>query len=136
MARPLRSLALALPPTLAVDFNDGTTEHHAVRWSDAVSWIRGPGQYVIPGTTDSGHAVTASVTAQPSWTSSGNRRAPSRSSFSTACSTLPIWNSIALDSSMPRYGADSAPPPYAAEARRGTPMTDRGRAHDLPLSWP
>lgn len=53
---------IALPPTLAVDFNDGTTEHHAVRWSDAVSWIRGPGQYVIPGTTDSGHAVTASVT--------------------------------------------------------------------------
>lgn len=53
---------IALPSTLAVDFNDGTTEHHSVRWSDAVSWIRGPGRYVIPGTTDSGHAVTASVT--------------------------------------------------------------------------
>ncbi|MCP2637765.1 glycosyl hydrolase 53 family protein [Microbacterium sp. HD4P20] len=55
---------IALPATLAVEFNDGTTEHHAVRWSDAIDWIRGPGQYSIPGTTESGFAVTAAVTVE------------------------------------------------------------------------
>lgn len=53
---------IELPAKLAIDFNDGTTEYHAVQWSDAVEWIRGPGQYSIPGRTDSGLAVTASVT--------------------------------------------------------------------------
>ncbi|MEV5068605.1 glycosyl hydrolase 53 family protein [Microbacterium sp. LMI12-1-1.1] len=53
---------IELPGNLAIDFNDGTTEYHAVQWSDAVEWIRGPGEYSIPGRTDSGLAVTASVT--------------------------------------------------------------------------
>jgi arabinogalactan endo-1,4-beta-galactosidase len=55
---------IELPAAVAVQFNDGTTEHHGVQWSDAVAWIRGPGRYEIPGRTDSGLAVTASVTVE------------------------------------------------------------------------
>jgi arabinogalactan endo-1,4-beta-galactosidase len=53
---------IALPDTVEVAYNDRTTEQHAVDWSDAVAWIRGPGTYSIPGRTDSGLAVTADVT--------------------------------------------------------------------------
>ncbi|WP_395245684.1 glycosyl hydrolase 53 family protein [Agromyces sp. MMS24-K17] len=52
---------VALPATIAVSFNDGTTEHPAVRWSSAVDWIRGPGSYEIPGETTTGLEVTAHV---------------------------------------------------------------------------
>ncbi|MFB9308635.1 arabinogalactan endo-1,4-beta-galactosidase [Agromyces hippuratus] len=52
---------VTLPDTIAVEFNDGTTEHPSVEWSSAVDWIRGPGSYSIPGTTDSGLQVTATV---------------------------------------------------------------------------
>lgn len=53
---------IALPDTIEIGYNDRTTEQHAVDWSDAVAWIRGPGTYSIPGRTDSGLDVTASVT--------------------------------------------------------------------------
>lgn len=53
---------IALPDTVEVAYNDRTTEQHAVDWSDAVAWIRGPGTYSIPGRTDSGLAVAADVT--------------------------------------------------------------------------
>jgi arabinogalactan endo-1,4-beta-galactosidase len=55
---------IALPDTVEVAYNDRTTEQHAVDWSDAVAWIRGPGTYSIPGRTDSGLAVTADVTVE------------------------------------------------------------------------
>lgn len=51
-----------LPATVAVNFNDGSVEQQKVTWSGAVSWIRGPGEYTIPGRTDSGLAVSATVT--------------------------------------------------------------------------
>ncbi|WP_082462423.1 glycosyl hydrolase 53 family protein [Agromyces sp. Leaf222] len=53
---------VVLPSTLDVSYNDGTVEHPAVTWSSALSWIRGPGEYAIPGTTASGLKVTATVT--------------------------------------------------------------------------
>lgn len=53
---------VALPSTITVTYNDSTTEHPAVAWSKAVSYIRGPGTYSIPGTTSTGISVTASVT--------------------------------------------------------------------------
>ncbi|WP_394553213.1 glycosyl hydrolase 53 family protein [Agromyces sp. MMS24-JH15] len=52
---------VALPATIAVSYNDGTTEHPSVAWSSAADWIRGPGTYSIPGTTSTGIAITASV---------------------------------------------------------------------------
>ncbi|MRG60012.1 arabinogalactan endo-1,4-beta-galactosidase [Agromyces sp. CFH 90414] len=53
-----------LPTTIEVAYNDGTTEHPAVTWSRAVDWIRGPGEYSIPGTTETGLDVTATVTVE------------------------------------------------------------------------
>jgi arabinogalactan endo-1,4-beta-galactosidase len=50
-----------LPATVSVNFNDGTVETPAVTWSGAASWIRGPGEYTIPGRTDSGLDVSATV---------------------------------------------------------------------------
>ncbi|MFC9558606.1 glycosyl hydrolase 53 family protein [Agromyces sp. NPDC056965] len=52
---------VTLPETIAVNFNDGSTEHPSVEWSRAVDWIRGPGSYSIPGTTESGLRVVAAV---------------------------------------------------------------------------
>ena len=52
---------VVLPRTVAVTFNDGSVVAEAVRWSEAVEWIRGPGSYEIPGFTASGQAVTAKV---------------------------------------------------------------------------
>ncbi|WP_022893809.1 glycosyl hydrolase 53 family protein [Agromyces subbeticus] len=54
--------AVELPATITVTYNDGSTEHPSVDWSDAVDWIRGPGEYSVPGRTSTGLAVTASVT--------------------------------------------------------------------------
>lgn len=53
---------VVLPATVAVTFNDGTVEQQPVTWSDAASWIRGPGEYTVSGVTDAGLAVTATVT--------------------------------------------------------------------------
>ena len=52
----------SLPATITVTYNDGTTEHPSVTWSSAVDWIRGPGEYSIPGRTSTGLSVEASVT--------------------------------------------------------------------------
>ncbi|WP_345803229.1 glycosyl hydrolase 53 family protein [Microbacterium sp. AZCO] len=54
--------AIALPATVPVTYNDGSTEDEAVTWSDVASWIEGAGVYSIAGTTASGHASTATVT--------------------------------------------------------------------------
>ncbi|QHC60307.1 glycosyl hydrolase 53 family protein [Rathayibacter sp. VKM Ac-2760] len=51
-----------LPATVAVRWNDGSVEDTAVTWSGAVSWIRGPGEYSIPGRTATGLDVVATVT--------------------------------------------------------------------------
>ncbi len=55
---------IALPAEVTVSYNDGTDERHAVTWSSAVDWIRGPGGYTIPGATGSGLAVSAAVEVQ------------------------------------------------------------------------
>ncbi|MET4639497.1 glycosyl hydrolase 53 family protein [Mycetocola sp. 2940] len=55
---------IELPATVTVTYNDGTTEHPSVQWSDAVDWIRGPGNYSIPGATDTGLHVIASVVVE------------------------------------------------------------------------
>ena len=52
------------PATVTVTYNDGTTEHPSAQWSDAVEWIRGPGTYSIPGVTQTGLPVVASVVVE------------------------------------------------------------------------
>ncbi|GMA33139.1 glycosyl hydrolase 53 family protein [Litorihabitans aurantiacus] len=51
---------VVLPSTVAVTWNDGTTEQQSVTWSDDVAWIDGAGTYTVRGTTAVG-AVTATV---------------------------------------------------------------------------
>ncbi|WP_411721029.1 glycosyl hydrolase 53 family protein, partial [Mycetocola sp.] len=53
-----------LPETVTVTYNDGTTENPSVQWSDAADWIRGPGTYSIPGVSDTGLQVIASVVVE------------------------------------------------------------------------
>ncbi|HEX5856933.1 MAG TPA: glycosyl hydrolase 53 family protein [Microbacterium sp.] len=52
---------LGLPATVAVTFNDGSVVDEAVTWSDASSWIDGPGEYEISGRTASGLATSATI---------------------------------------------------------------------------
>ncbi|MEU1970023.1 glycosyl hydrolase 53 family protein [Microbacterium sp. NPDC019599] len=54
--------AIALPATVKVTYNDGSSEAEAVTWSESAVWIKGPGTYAIAGKTASGHATTATVT--------------------------------------------------------------------------
>lgn len=53
--------AISLPATVTVTYNDGSTAQESVTWSDAASWIDGPGSYRVSGTTQSGHAASASI---------------------------------------------------------------------------
>ncbi|MFB7886035.1 glycosyl hydrolase 53 family protein [Microbacterium sp. NPDC056057] len=53
--------AVALPATVTVSYNDGSSETQPVTWSDAAKWIDGPGTYTISGVTTSGLAATATV---------------------------------------------------------------------------
>ena len=52
---------VVLPATVRVSYNDGTTQEQPVVWSDALSWVRGPGTYAITGSTPSGIAATATL---------------------------------------------------------------------------
>lgn len=54
--------AITLPETVTVTYNDRSTQEQAVTWSDAVDWIRGPGEYVISGVTEAGLTTTATIT--------------------------------------------------------------------------
>ncbi|WEK13392.1 MAG: glycosyl hydrolase 53 family protein [Candidatus Microbacterium phytovorans] len=60
--------AVALPATVTVVYNDGSTGTAAVEWSDAVSWITSPGSYTVSGVTAAGLPVSASVTVTASTT--------------------------------------------------------------------
>ncbi|WP_164743574.1 glycosyl hydrolase 53 family protein [Microbacterium sulfonylureivorans] len=53
---------VALPATVTITYNDGSTEPEAVAWSDAADWISGPGTYAVSGVTASGHATSAAIT--------------------------------------------------------------------------
>ncbi|UYK41119.1 glycosyl hydrolase 53 family protein [Microbacterium terricola] len=53
---------IALPATVEISYNDGSTEDEAVTWSEAAEWIDGPGAYRVDGRTASGHATVATVT--------------------------------------------------------------------------
>ncbi|MFT3796850.1 glycosyl hydrolase 53 family protein [Microbacterium sp.] len=53
---------IALPQSVTLTYNDGSTEQDAVTWSEAADFISGPGTYAIAGTTASGHQTTATVT--------------------------------------------------------------------------
>jgi arabinogalactan endo-1,4-beta-galactosidase len=56
---------VALPETVTVTFNDGTTAEEQVDWSADAEWISGPGTYTVGGTTSSGHTTTATVVIRP-----------------------------------------------------------------------
>ncbi|MCM3659551.1 glycosyl hydrolase 53 family protein [Georgenia satyanarayanai] len=53
-----------LPETVSVSYTDGTTEEQGVTWHDSTDWIFGTGTYTVRGTTEAGHAVTATVTVR------------------------------------------------------------------------
>lgn len=53
---------VALPGTVRVSYTDGTADDEAVTWQDDPAWLLGPGTYTFGGTTEGGHAVTATVT--------------------------------------------------------------------------
>lgn len=55
---------ITMPATVTIRYNDDTTSVQDVNWGSALEWIRGPGTYVIPGTTDTGYALTATVVVQ------------------------------------------------------------------------
>lgn len=57
--------AIALPETVTVTYNDGSTAEEAVTWSDDTDWIGGPGTYRVAGTTASGETSTATVVIRP-----------------------------------------------------------------------
>src|SRR5690606_22700125 len=52
---------VVLPAVVDVSYNDGSVEQHRVTWSGAVDWIRGPGDYAIPGVTSAGLDLVATV---------------------------------------------------------------------------
>ncbi|MDW4571303.1 glycosyl hydrolase 53 family protein [Microbacterium sp. M3] len=52
---------IILPDTVMVSYNDGSSEAEPVAWSDAATWIEGPGTYSISGVTSSGLAANATV---------------------------------------------------------------------------
>ncbi len=56
---------VVLPATVRVDYNDGSHVDDPVTWSEAVSWIRGPGEYTVSGVTAGGLDTTATVAVQP-----------------------------------------------------------------------
>ena len=105
---------IALPDTVEVAYNDRTTEQHAVDWSDAVAWIRGPGTYSIPGRTDSGLAVTADVTVEApnlvvnpgfesadmsAWTLTGPAARQETADGSAGDYAVTFWNGSAYETS-------------------------------------
>ncbi|HMR48668.1 MAG TPA: glycosyl hydrolase 53 family protein [Arachnia sp.] len=55
---------IALPSTVMVSFNDGTSEQRPVIWSDALSWIAGPGEYQVSGAVNGGLAAQATITVR------------------------------------------------------------------------
>ena len=53
---------ITLPTSVEVTYNTGAVKSEPVTWSDALSWISGPGTYTIPGHTLSGTPTSATVT--------------------------------------------------------------------------
>ncbi|HWI29900.1 MAG TPA: glycosyl hydrolase 53 family protein [Microbacterium sp.] len=106
---------VTLPETIAVDYNDGTTEHPAVTWSGAVHWIRGPGVYEIPGATSTGLEVVATVTVlavnyvenhsfeyadMSAWTLTGPAARTQTSDSSDGDFSVTFWNGTAYTASV------------------------------------
>ncbi|WP_405372232.1 MULTISPECIES: glycosyl hydrolase 53 family protein [unclassified Microbacterium] len=60
--------SVALPASVRLQYNDGSTASAPVEWSDALSWITSPGTYTVSGVTGAGFPVTASVTVEASVT--------------------------------------------------------------------
>ncbi|MFT4280176.1 glycosyl hydrolase 53 family protein [Microbacterium sp.] len=63
-----RASDVALPATVTVEYNDGSTGSADVEWSDAVSWITSPGIYSVSGVAAGGLTATATVTVTASTT--------------------------------------------------------------------
>ncbi|GAA1830563.1 glycosyl hydrolase 53 family protein [Agromyces salentinus] len=133
---------VALPATITVTYNDGTTEHPAVDWSSAVDWIRGVGTYSIPGVTETGLAVTASVVVEApnfvrnpgfedpdvsDWRFTGPAaRQPSSDAFAGE-HAVTFWNGSAYETSAMQTVTDVPAGTYSLQATtQGTnsPATD------------
>lgn len=133
---------VSLPATITVTYNDGTTEHPQVTWSDAVSWIRGPGEYAIPGTTDTGLALTATVVVEApnlvrnggfedadvsDWRFTGPAARQQTSDAFAGEHAVTFWNGWAYDTSATQTATDVPAGTYTLQATtQGTnsPATD------------
>ncbi|WP_394279788.1 glycosyl hydrolase 53 family protein [Microbacterium sp.] len=51
-----------LPDTVTLRYNDLSSEEVPVAWSDALTWITGPGSYVVSGVAGGATDVSASIT--------------------------------------------------------------------------
>ncbi|SMH48602.1 endo-1,4-beta-galactanase [Rathayibacter oskolensis] len=120
-----------LPATVAVNFNDGSVENRPVTWSGAVSWIRGPGEYTIPGRTDSGLDVEATVTvtapnlvANPgfesedlsAWTLTGPAARTETGDASEGDFAVTFWGADAYSTSVGQTITGVAPGAYTLQA--------------------
>ena len=52
---------VALPATVTVTYNDGSSVQQAVTWSDALDYVAGPGTYAIAGITVEGLTTSATI---------------------------------------------------------------------------
>ncbi|QHC68216.1 arabinogalactan endo-1,4-beta-galactosidase [Rathayibacter sp. VKM Ac-2759] len=134
--------AVVLPETVAVNFNDGSVENRPVTWSGAAASIRGPGEYTIPGRTDSGLDVSATVTvvapnlvANPGfesedlspWTLTGPAARTQTGDASEGDFALTFWGADAYETSARQSITGVAPGAYTLQATtQGTnsPATD------------
>ncbi|WKK73396.1 glycosyl hydrolase 53 family protein [Rathayibacter oskolensis] len=134
--------AVVLPETVAVNFNDGSVENRPVTWSGAAASIRGPGEYTIPGRTDSGLDVPATVAvvapnlvANPGfesedlspWTLTGPAARTQTGDASEGDFALTFWGADAYETSARQSITGVAPGAYTLQATtQGTnsPATD------------
>ncbi|MWV48016.1 arabinogalactan endo-1,4-beta-galactosidase [Rathayibacter sp. VKM Ac-2803] len=135
--------AVELPETVAVNFNDGSVEDRPVTWSGAASWIRGPGEYTVPGRTDSGLEVSATVTvvapnlvANPgfeledmsAWTLTGPAARTETGDASEGGFAVTFWGADAYSTSASQTLTGVAPGAYTLQA---TTQGTGGTASDV-----
>jgi len=65
--------AIVLPVDVTVTAFDGRKHQEAVTWDNVLSWIDGPGTYVVRGTTEGDLAATATITVtERNWVVNGS----------------------------------------------------------------
>jgi arabinogalactan endo-1,4-beta-galactosidase len=134
---------ISLPKTVAVTYNDGTTVHPNVKWSQAVNWIRGPGTYKIPGMTTTKQPTTATVTVvapdyvinggfedadMSAWTLATPAARQQTSDAHSGSYAVTFWNGVAYNTSISQRITGVPAGTYVLRATTqgtGSPATDK-----------